>query len=194
MNDLHDAGYDSKITGECFVLMNKALENNYIVNNPDVDKSKNKKKKKPKFEEDSISENNNNINNMSLVESEYGKIILDTNKQSKEEYLKNENCLINNIFRNVYVIKIKTDLNQINNFLMNNYEIANLFKNDEFNMNVIKIDYDKFIIEFSEETNDKDKILKLIEDVKNNKENNKLIIDEVYDYNSFINKYNGFIC
>ena len=77
---------------------------------------------------------------------------------------------------------------------MNNYEVAKLFKNDEFNMNVIKIDYDKFIIEFSEETNDKDKILKLIEDVKNNKENNKLIIDEIYDYNSFLNKFNGFIC
>ena len=36
MNDLHDAGYDSKITGECFVLMNKALENNYVVNNPEI--------------------------------------------------------------------------------------------------------------------------------------------------------------
>ena len=221
MNDLHDAGYDSKITGECFVFMNKALENNYLVNNPDIDKSKNKKKKKPKFDEDSISENSNNnisisikygfcclelfdkyqnIAQMSLVESEYGKIILDTNKQSKEEYLKNENFLINNIFRNVYLIKIKTDINQINNFLLNNYEIANLFKNDEFNMNVIKIDYDKFFIEFSEETNDKsnnssekDKILKLIGEIKNSKKNNELIIDEIYDYNLFINKFNEFL-
>ena len=220
LNDLHDAGYDSKITGECFVLMNKALENNYIVNNPDVDKSKNKKKKKPKFEEDSISENNNNINinikygfcclelfdkykniaQMSLVESEYGKIILDTNKQSKEDYLKNENYLINNIFRNVYMIKIKTDINQINNFLLNNYEIANLFKNDEFNMNVVKIDYDKFFIEFSGETNDKsnnssekEKILKLIGDIKNSLKNKELIIDEIYDYYLFINKFNEFL-
>ena len=216
MNDLHDAGYDSKITGECFVLMNKALENNYIVNNPDVDKSKNKKKKKPKFDEDSISENSNNnisisikygfcclelfdkyqnIAQMSLVESDYGKIIMDTNKQSKEEDSKNENYLINNIFRYVYVIKIKTDLNQINNFLLNNYEIANLFKNDEFNMNIIKIDYDKFIIEFSEETNDNNNnsISKFIDDIKNSKKNNELIIDEIYDYHSFIKKFNEFL-
>jgi len=220
MNDLHDAGYDSKITGECFVLMNKALENNYVVNNPEIDKKNNKKKKKPKFEEDSISENNNinnsikygfcrlelfdkyqNIAQMSLVEVDYGKIILDINKQSKEEYLKNENYLINNIFRNVYVIKIKTNLNQENKFLLNNYEIANLFKNDELNMNVIKIDYDKFFIEFSDEANDKiknldnkDEIRQLIEEVKNKKDNNKLIIDEVYDYNSYINKFDDFLC
>ena len=136
-----------------------------------------------------------NIAQMSLVESEYGKIILDTNKQSKEEYLKNENYLINNIFRYVYVIKIKTDLNQINNFLLNNYEIANLFKNDEFNMNIIKIDYDKFIIEFSEETNDNNNnsISKFIDDIKNSKKNNELIIDEIYDYHSFIKKFNEFL-
>ena len=219
MNDLHDAGYDSKITGECFVLMNKALENNYVVNNPEIDKKNNKKKKKPKFEEDSISENNNinnsikygfcrlelfdkyqNIAQMSLVEADYGKIILDTNKQSKGEYLKNENYLINNIFSNVYMIKIKIDLNQENIFLLNNYEIANLFKNDEFNMNVVKIDYGKFFVEFSEEKdeknkdiNEKEKILKLIDEVKNNNENTKLIIDEVYDYNSFINKIFDFL-
>ena len=217
MNDLHDAGYDSKITGECFVLMNKALENNYVVNNPEIDKKNNKKKKKPKFEEDSISENNNNsikygfcrlelfdkyqnIAQISLVEADYGKVIFDTNKQSKGEYLKNENYLINYIFRNVYAIKIKTNINQMNIFLLNNYEIANLFKNNEFNMNVVKIDYDKFFIEFSEEKdeqnkdiNEKEKILKLIDEVKNNKENTKLIIDEVYDYNSFINKIFDFL-
>ena len=137
---------------------------------------------------------------MSLVESNLGKIILNTNHQSKEEYLENENYLINNIFKNVYIIRIKTDLNQENNFLLNNYEIANLFKNDEFNLNVIKIDYDKFFIEFSDEVDDKkanlsnkDIILKLIDDVIKNKEN-KLIIDEAYDYNSFINKINNFLC
>ena len=137
---------------------------------------------------------------MSLVEADYGKIILDTNKQSKEEYLKNENYLINNIFGNVYEIKM-TELNQENKFLLNNYEIAHLFKNDEFNMNVIKIDYDKFFIEFSDEANDKrkksdnkDKIRQLIEEVKNKKDNNVLIIDEVYNYNSYINKFDDFLC
>ena len=69
--------------------MNKALENNYVINNSDLSKIKSKKKKKPKIEENSINdfENKNikygycnlevfdkyeNIFQMSLVESEFG--------------------------------------------------------------------------------------------------------------------------
>jgi len=54
---LQDAGYDSKITGECFVLMNKALENNYFIDN----KNKDTNKKKKKTKKDGTN-NNNNIN------------------------------------------------------------------------------------------------------------------------------------
>ena len=46
LNDLHDAGYDSKITGECFILMNKAVENNFKIGGEDISNKKNKKKKK----------------------------------------------------------------------------------------------------------------------------------------------------
>ena len=124
LNDLHNAGYDSKITGECFVLMNKAMENNYLVNNNDISKSKNKKKKKPKMEEDNISNSGNikygfccmklfdkfeNVFHMSLVDNDYGKINLNINQQSKEDYLKNENDLINNVYKNVFVAKFKNN-------------------------------------------------------------------------------------
>ena len=213
LNDLHDAGVDSKITGECFVLMNKALENNYLVNDSDNNKTKNKKKKKPKIDEDNISEDKNknikygfvcfelfekfeNIFHMSLVENDYGKIILDINQQSKEEYLKKENDLINNIFKNVFVVKFKYNLIQENYFLLNNYEIAGLFKNDEFNLNVVKIDFDTFIIEFTSEFNhihDVNEIIKYIindDENKNGIKKDVLIIERIYNFKDYIEYLN----
>ena len=206
LNDLHNAGYDSKITGECFVLMNKALENKYILNNNDTSKSSNKKKKTPKFEENSINNNSSikygfcslkffeefgNIFQMSLVDNEHGKINLNTNN-----YLKNENDLINNIFKNVFVIKFKTkiDLNQENNFLLNNYEIANFLKNEKFNLNVIKIDYDTFFVEFYQESiedcKEINELIKNFTNISRNKNNEQLIIHEFMNYKDFIGKLN----
>lgn len=214
LSDLHNAGYDSKITGECFVLMNKALENHYIINNSDISKTTSKKKKKPKIEENSINDSNSNnikygfcclelfekyenIFQMSLVESVHGKINLNINKQSKEDYLKNEKNLIENIFKNVFVVKIKNNLKEENNYLLNNYEIANLLKNEEFNLNVVKIDYDKFFVEFSSENNENcndindliNNIIKTNEN-ENNKKNELLKIDEILSYTNFIDKLN----
>ena len=217
LNDLHDAGYDSKITGECFILMNKAVENNFKIGGEDISNKKNKKKKKPKMEEDSIGDEveikygfckvelfqeYENIFHMSLVDSEHGKINLNIDKQSKDDYFKIENDLINNVFKNVYFVKFKTK-KEDNIFLMNNYEIANLFKNDEYNINVVKIDWDKFFIEFSKEKdenennnnfniNEKEKIENIITNIKNNKINqlnSQLIIDEIFNYIIFINNF-----
>ena len=208
---MHNAGYDSKITGECFVLMNKALENKYIINSNDTSKSNNKKKKKPKFEENSINSNSSikygfcslklfetfeNIFQMSLVDNEHGKINLNTNLQTKEDYLKNENDLINNIFKNVFAIKFKTkiDLNQENSFLLNNYEIANFLKNEKFNLNVIKIDYDTFFVEFYQESiedcKEINELIKNFTNISRNKNNEQLIIHEFMNYKDFIGKLN----
>ena len=209
LNYLHNAGYDGKITGECFVLMNKAMENNYLVNNNDISKSTNKKKKKLKMEDDNISNIGNikygfccmnlfdkfeNVFHMSLVDHNYGKINLNINQQSKEDYLKNENDLINNVYKNVFVAKFKNNNYLIgNNILMyNNYEIANFFKNEKFNLNVIKIDFDKFFVEFYlENNNDNNDINDNIKDIIDNKgKNEKLIVKEIFDYKDFITKLN----
>ena len=209
LNDLHNAGYDSKITGECFVLMNKAMENNYLVNNNDISKSKNKKKKKPKMEEDNISNSGNikygfccmelfdkfeNVFHMSLVDNDYGKINLNINQQSKEDYLKNENDLVNNVYKNVFVAKFKNNSDLIDDdiLLLNNYEIADFFKNEKFNLNVIKIDFDKFLVEiYSENFSDYNYIKDVIKNITDNKEKNKkLIIDEFLNYKDFIERLN----
>ena len=208
---LHDAGYDSKITGECFILMNKALENNYIIDNQN---DNNKKKKKTKNEKNN--QNNNIINNiikygfcdlslfeefknisfLSLIESNYGKVFWDVNKQNQDEYKISENSLINK-FKNVFMIKFKW--NYENRFIINNYEIANLFKNKIYDLNVFQIDYDKAFVEFCfDDFNGEDhydKIINIIKEVKdrNYDINNKLIIDDVYPYENFINQYKSLL-
>ena len=212
---LHDAGYDSKITGECFILMNKALENNYIIDNKNNNNSENNNKKKKKQKKDNKSSNNNNnetsnvsikygfcnlslfdqfknVSYISLIESDYGKVIWDINKQNKDEYYEIEKSIINN-FKNVFMIKLKWNLENIN--LCHNYEIANLFKNNDYDLNVIQIDYDKYLVEFfcDNYNNEKDyeKIMNYINEIKNKKYeiNNKLIIEDVYTYEKFIDQY-----
>ena len=206
---LHDAGYDSKITGECFVLMNKALENNYITENS----NNNDNKKKKKSKNDKNESNNSNINIsikygfcnlslfeifenitlMSLVESNYGKVIWDTDKQIKEDYLNGENILIKEKFKTVFMVKFKW--NTDNSYLINNYEVANLFKNDHYDLNIIKIDCDKALVEFSCDNHNDEKyynnIINIIKDIKNknNEKNIKLIIDDIYPYEKFIESY-----
>ena len=193
--------------------MNKAVENNYLVNNKEKN---NKKKKKPKIEEENFNNDNikygycnlkifdkyENIYHMSLVENEFGKIKLNTDMESKEEYLKNENYLVNNLFKNVFVVKIKNEvIKEDNYFLVNNYEIANLFKNDEFNLNVVKIDFDTFFVEFSSSENNDNSynieanIKKIINFSKNknndnNIKNEKLNVEEIYNYKDYIKNLN----
>ena len=205
---LHDAGYDSKITGECFILMNKALENNYIIDNKNF--NNNKKKKKSKNEKNNQNDNiiNNNIKYgfcnlslfeefknitlISLIESNYGKVIWDINKQSKEEYDISEKTLINK-FKNVFMIKFKW--NYENRYLINTYEIANLFKNNLYDLNVFQIDYDKAFVEFYNDDfkgeDDYNKVINIIKEIKekNYEINDKLIIDDSYPYENFINQY-----
>ena len=137
-----------------------------------------------------------NVFHMSLVDNDYGKINLNINQQSKEDYLKNENDLIDIVYKNVFVAKFKNNNDLIGNniLLYNNYEIANFFKNEKFNLNVIKIDFDKFFVEFYSENNNDYKdvdINDVIKNIINNKEKNeKLIVDEIMNYKDFIGKLN----
>ena len=202
---LHDAGYDSKITGECFILMNKALENNYLIEKKFDDN--NKKKKKAKNDKNKENDTVNikygfcnmklfdeftNVSLLSLIELDYRKVIWDVNKQSKDEYISSENCIIQH-FKNVFMVKFKWNLE--NCHLINSYEIANLLKNNRYNLIVIKIDYDKALVEFccDDFNNEKDysNIINILTEIKNNNLNinNQLIIDDVYPYENFNQQY-----
>jgi hypothetical protein len=100
--------------------MNKALENNYIIDNKNKNNTENnnKKKKKQKNENNNNNLTNNvnikygfcnlslfeqfeNVSYISLIESDNGKVIWDTSKQNKDDYCTVEKNIINN-FKNIF--------------------------------------------------------------------------------------------
>ena len=114
---------------------------------------------------------------MSIVDSNYAKINWDTEKEDKNQFLENENKLIQETFVSVFHVifnKVKY------NYIINIYEIAKMFENNNFDINVVKTDYFSAFIEFATENYEKDKeeILKVIENVKN--ENKEKIIEILY--------------
>ena len=200
---LHDAGYDSIITGRSFILLNKALENKFevtYVNKSQLGVGDNLKKQQ---EEHNISEGfavpelfEEYINKtfMSLVEFENGIIKWDVGKngQKKEEYEKGEQELIEDSFKNVFLVKFKVPED---GHLINIYEICETFENDDYDICIVKTDYYSSFIEIGcdDYNHEKDypKILELIEKVKKN--NEKLIVEEVYDNKKFYNDFKNVI-
>ena len=186
-------------------MLYKALENNYLIEKKFDDN--NKKKKKAKNDKNKENDTVNikygfcnmklfdeftNVSLLSLIELDYRKVIWDVNKQSKDEYISSENCIIQH-FKNVFMVKFKWNLE--NCHLINSYEIANLLKNNMYNLIVIKIDYDKALVEFccDDFNNEKDysNIINILTEIKNNNLNinNQLIIDDVYPYENFNQQY-----
>ena len=181
-NKLHDAGYDSIITGRCFVLMCKAFENNFETENkkPVIHVVGNKNIAEEKaievkfgFVNLNVFNNYINISLMSIVDSDYAKINWDTDFESEDIFLENENKLINETFISVFHVKF----NEKNfDHIINIYEIARIFENDDFNITVVKTNYFSTFVEFDTDNYEKDKddILKVIEEIKE-KNNDKII-------------------
>ena len=133
---LHDAGYDSIITGRCFILLNKALENEFEITNINKQSmgiagqnlgEKEEVVIKYGFIDKNLFEQYVNKTFMSLVECESGIINwnVGANGQKKEEYIKGENELIDNFFKNVFMVKFKIPEDSR---IINIYEIANVFE------------------------------------------------------------------
>ena len=115
---LHDAGYDSIITGRSFILLNKALENKFETINVSQsklgvgDKKVNQKDEiiiKYGFADPSIFDEYINMTFMSLVDYENGiiKWNVGENGQKEEEYKKGDKELIEDTFKNVFMVKFK---------------------------------------------------------------------------------------
>ena len=175
-NKLHDAGYDSIITGRCFVLMCKALENNYetvykkaIVHSAGNQVLKEEKEIEIKYGFVNLNVFNNYLNCsiMSVVNSNYAKINWDIEKEDKNQFLENENKLIEETFVSVFHVNFNKDKF---NYIINIYEISRIFENDFFDIIIVKSGYYSAFIEFSTEDYEKDKeeILKIIENIKSN--------------------------
>ena len=200
---LHDAGYDSIITGRCFILLNKALQNSFEVSN--VSKSNLGVGEKVSNIQKEININygfadpklfNEYINKtfMSLVEYENGIINWDVgeNGQTKEMFLKGEKELIEDSYKNVFMIKFKVPKDE---HIINIYEIAEKFENDDYDICIVKTDYYSAFIEIGCEDYEHEKdypiILKLIDQIKNN--NEKLTVDKVYSAKEFYDNFKNII-
>ena len=200
---LHDAGYDSIITGRSFILLNKALENSFEIT--DISKSnlgigdniKNQQNEKiinRGFADKNIFNQYINKTFMSLVEYDNGIINWNVgeNGQTKEEYEKGEKELIEDSFKNVFMVKFKIPED---GHIINIYEIAENFENDDYDICIVKTDYFSAFIEigcddYDHET-DYPKILELIKNIKKN--NEKLIVEEVYDAKNFYENFKNII-
>ena len=200
---LHDAGYDSIITGRSFILLNKALENSFEIT--DISKSnlgigdniKNQQNEKTinrGFADKNIFNQYINKTFMSLVEYDNGIINWNVgeNGQTKEEYENGEKELIEDSFKNVFMVKFKIPED---GHIINIYEIAEKFENDDYDICIVKTDYFSAFIEigcddYDHET-DYPKILELVKKIKNN--NEKLIVEEVYDAKNFYENFKNII-
>jgi hypothetical protein len=207
---LHDAGYDSIITGRCFVLLNKALENKFEITNvskqsmgiasQNLDKEKEEIKIKYGFTDKNIFEQYSNKTFMSLVESDNGIILwnVGNNGQSKDEFIRGENELISDTFKNVFMVKFKIP---DDSRVINIYEISEVFENEDFDISIVKTDFYSAFVEFvlddecNKEKSNK-KIVKLVEKIKNknmNDENAQWKIEKIYNSKEFYDNYKEII-
>ena len=200
---LHDAGYDSIITGRSFVLLNKALQNQFEITNVNkgslgVGDNKMSKQEeiiiKQGFVDEKLFDEYINMTFMSLVECDNGiiKWNVGENGQKKEEYEKGEKELVEDTFKNVFMVKFQIPKD---GHLINIYEISEKFENDDYDICIVKTDsYSAFIeIGCDDYNHEKDypKILDLIEKIKNN--NDILIVEKVYKANEFYDDFKNII-
>ncbi len=200
---LHDAGYDSIITGRSFILLNKALENKFETINVSQsklgvgDKKVNQKDEiiiKYGFADPSIFDEYINMTFMSLVDYENGiiKWNVGENGQKEEDYKKGDKELIEDTFKNVFMVKFKVPED---GHIINIYEISEKFENDNYDICIVKTDFFSAFIEIGcddyNHKNDYPKILELIKKIKNSNEG--LIIEKVYDVKQFYDDFRNII-
>ena len=202
---LHDAGYDSIITGRSFILLNKALENGFEITNVNKqnlgigDQNLEEKDEiiiKYGFTDKKIFEEYANKTFMSLVECENGIINwnVEDDEKSKEEYLRGENELIKDTFKNVFWVKFKIPED---GRVINIFEISDIFENDDYDISIVKTDSFSAFVEFScddyevELEDDSKKIVELIDQIKKANDNNdkKWKIEKIYSSKEFYDNY-----
>ena len=125
---------------------------------------------------------------MSIVDSDYAKINWDTDFENEEKFLENENKLINETFISVFHVKFNKEKFD---HIINIYEIARIFENDDFNITVVKTDYFSAFVEFETDNyeNDKDNILKVIDEIKKNDKIDNIIYGKDF-YKDYLKEIN----
>lgn len=204
-SSFHDAGYDSIITGRCFIYLLKGLENFFDVENKkgsshQIGKQELKNNGAVELKQgfiDYTMRNNllkqfTNKTVLSLLEQPFDICELDSDVESLEQFLKFEKNLINTFYENVYVVGLNSNYSGIYD-LHSIYEFAKLFENEYFNLSVIKIDDDVAFVEFLTDCPlEKEKHKDLIDSVIKCSLD-KDLISFVIDYKQFSNNHKKYI-
>lgn len=186
----HDAGYDSIITGRCFIYVLKAIENcfetenrranTHVVGDEEIKKFKGVEVKKGFINVDSRQRLISDMFNktcLALIEDHYD---LCDFSEEPEEFMKNEETRINVLFKNVFVLLFK-DMD------LNIYEMAQVFENNELNISVVKIHDNAAFIEFIVER-DENKAAEVIERILERVGQSEHI-EKIYGYPEFQHNY-----
>lgn len=154
-NMVHDAGYDSMITGRCFILMNKAIENNYeVIDLKEIvhqtgqklivaEKEIKIKKGWANLERFSDIVQYENFSIISVVDSPFAKVNWNVNKETKNDYEKQELLLMTQ-FKRVFWVKYNQ---KPFDHVITIYEIAKCFENEDYDISIVKTDYFSAFIE-----------------------------------------------
>lgn len=192
-NMLHDAGFDSVITGRCFVLMGKALENEFNVKDlkkivhgvgGKIGNEEKEVKIKHGWVNKKFLENLENFSLMSLVECE---VQWNTQIESREKYKNNEKNLIEEKFKQVFYAKFKESKFDC---IISIYDIAKIFENENYDITIVKNNYYSAFIEIISQDYEKNKedIFNLIDEIKENPS-----VEKILSYSEFYNNWKNEI-
>lgn len=203
----HDAGFDSLITGRCFIFLIKAVENNFETENRKgishhIGNEELKSIKSVQLIEGFvdftmknclISEFTNRTI-LSMIEEPFDICNFDTEAETYEDFEKKEKTMELEVYKYVYAVILAKEDKSI--YLYTIYEIAKLFENSAFNISVIKIDDNVAFIEFlpqDQNYQNEEEVEDLLKQVIGNARKASPLIENVLPYCHFISKYNEII-
>lgn len=200
-SNFHDAGFDSIITGRCFIYLLKAVENLFEVDVKKVkvdDKNKEGKLLKGFLDfnmRDRILYQFTNKTLLSMMDEPYDVLEFNLENESWEDFISKEERMIRSLFSYIFVIKLKRN-EYTKNLFYSIYDFAKSFENNLFNLSIVKIDDHAAFVEFipidQNFQSDEDKIKQLIEVLKASKVINENI-ELMIHYKEFAKRYTEFI-
>jgi hypothetical protein len=201
-SSFHDAGFDSIITGRCFIYLLKAVQNNFETENKKGSQHKigSEELKNEKGVEllcgflDFNMRNNilydyTNKTILSMMSEPYDICEFMLENESYEEFVVKEEKLIKSVFKHIYVIVLSKSQEYCYHTI---YDFARIFENNHFNISVVKIDDHVAFVEFipvDQNYQSEEEKLQLLEDLLLYTRNEKKVVEKIIHYSDFAKNY-----
>jgi hypothetical protein len=201
-SSFHDAGFDSIITGRCFIYLLKAVENNFETENKKGSQHKigNEELKNVKGVElrdgfldfkmrNNLLYNYMNKTILSMMSEPYDICEFMLENETYEDFLVKEEKLIKSVFKHIYVIVLNTSQEYCYHTI---YDFARIFENNHFNISVVKIDDHVAFVEFipvEQNYQSEEEKLQLLKDLLLYTRNEKKVVERIIHYADFAKDY-----